>query len=234
MRLQTLQAYDHPQRLKTLRPVPRRTLTEPYHPHTELPEGGHEQESSQLIPRTRGGRRRRDEALRSRRRPRPPRLRRLRHRRTWPRAGELRGSLPPPLVRRISPNTAQLDKTTLALIAAREIPAELVSAFTVMPKATDPMRVLQAAVAMLGMSDPDTTDNSARGERAQGAAAHEPDGDRDLRAIIGVRSGQDPIRPASDLSHAANFLSTCSRASGRAGSSPRRSTRASPSTPSTS
>src|SRR6266404_3290453 len=58
------------------------------------------------------------------------------------------------------PNAAQLDKTTLALIAAREIPTDLVQSFRLMPKATDPMRVLQAAVAMLGMSDPDTTDNS--------------------------------------------------------------------------
>src|SRR5215467_12974063 len=58
------------------------------------------------------------------------------------------------------PNAAQLDKTTLALIAAREIPADLVQAFRLMPKSTDPMRVLQAAVAILGMSDPDTTDSS--------------------------------------------------------------------------
>jgi len=58
------------------------------------------------------------------------------------------------------PNAAQLDKTTLALIAAREIPGDLVQAFRLMPKATDPMRVLQAAVAVLGMSDGDTTDNS--------------------------------------------------------------------------
>src|SRR6267378_4237932 len=58
------------------------------------------------------------------------------------------------------PNAAQLDKTTLALIAAREIPTDLVQSFRLMPKATDPMRVLQAAVAILGMSDPDASDNS--------------------------------------------------------------------------
>src|SRR5213593_57247 len=33
------------------------------------------------------------------------------------------------------PNAAQLDKTTLALIAAREIPADLVQTFRLMPKA---------------------------------------------------------------------------------------------------
>jgi len=103
------------------------------------------------------------------------------------------------------PNAAQLDKTTLALIAAREISVDLVQAFRFMPKATDPMRVLQAAVAMLGMSDPDTTDNShaanlrkairLTSQLATAICAHHR-----------VRSGEEPIRPASDLSHGANFL----------------------------
>jgi len=39
------------------------------------------------------------------------------------------------------PNTAQLDKTTLALIAAREIPGDLVQTFRLMPKATEPRSV---------------------------------------------------------------------------------------------
>src|SRR5258705_803506 len=94
---------------------------------------------------------------------------------------------------------------TLALIAAREIPADLVQAFRLMPKATDPMRVIQAAVAILGMSDPDTTDNShaanirkairLTSQMATAICAHHR-----------VRNGQDPIRPASDLPHAGNFL----------------------------
>src|SRR5438093_1398691 len=45
------------------------------------------------------------------------------------------------------PKAAQLDAFTVALTAAREIPRELTQAFRLMPKATDPMRVLQAAVA---------------------------------------------------------------------------------------
>ena len=56
------------------------------------------------------------------------------------------------------PKAAQLDSLTVALSAAREIPKELVQAFRLMPKDTDPMRVLQASVAMLGMFDDDTTD----------------------------------------------------------------------------
>jgi citrate synthase len=103
------------------------------------------------------------------------------------------------------PTTAQLDKTTLALIAARDIPADLIQAFRLMPKDTDPMRVLQAAVAVLGMSDPDATDNSREANlrksirlTSQMATA--------ICAHHRVRGGQDAIRPASDLSHAANFL----------------------------
>src|SRR5712664_3365765 len=103
------------------------------------------------------------------------------------------------------PNAAQLDKTTLALIAAREIPTDLVQAFKLMPKATDPMRVLQAAVAILGMSDPDTTDNSHAANvrkairlTSQIATA--------ICAHHRVRSGQEPVAPAAGLGHAANFL----------------------------
>src|SRR5438132_1277217 len=40
------------------------------------------------------------------------------------------------------PNVAQLDKTTLALIGAREISVDLVQAFRFMPQATRPLRLL--------------------------------------------------------------------------------------------
>ncbi|MBI3636359.1 MAG: tungsten formylmethanofuran dehydrogenase, partial [Candidatus Rokubacteria bacterium] len=58
------------------------------------------------------------------------------------------------------PRAVALDRTTLELVAGRMIPRELVQAFALMPKGTDPMRALQAAVAILGMHDPDATDNS--------------------------------------------------------------------------
>src|SRR2546430_16409378 len=56
------------------------------------------------------------------------------------------------------PTAAQLDKTTLGLIAARDIPAELVQTFRPMPEDTDPLRVLPAGGAMLGERGPDTPD----------------------------------------------------------------------------
>jgi citrate synthase len=67
------------------------------------------------------------------------------------------------------------------------------------------MRVLQAAVAVLGMHDPDATDSShtanirkATRLTSQIATA--------ICAHHRVRSGHEPVAPASDLSHAANFL----------------------------
>ena len=103
------------------------------------------------------------------------------------------------------PKAAQLDGLTVALTAAREIPRELVQAFRLMPKQTDPMRVLQAAVAMLGMSDPDATDNSHAANvrkairlTSQIATA--------ICAHHRVRGGQEPVAPAAGLGHAANFL----------------------------
>ena len=103
------------------------------------------------------------------------------------------------------PKPAQLDQLTVALTAAREIPAPLIQAFAVMPRDTDPMRVLQAAVAMLGMFDPDTTDNSHAANvrksvrlTSQIATA--------ICAHHRIRSGHEPVTPGAGLSHAANFL----------------------------
>jgi citrate synthase len=103
------------------------------------------------------------------------------------------------------PTRGQYDGLVVSMVAAREIPRELVQAFRLMPKDTDPNRPLQAAVASLGMHDAETNDNSpAANQRkavrltAQLATA--------ICAHHRVRSGQDPVPPAPDLSHAANFL----------------------------
>src|SRR5713226_4071963 len=103
------------------------------------------------------------------------------------------------------PSKPQIDRFTDALVAARAIPDQLVEAFRVMPKDTDPNRPLQAAVAMLGMFDPDTNDNShaanvrksirLTSQMATAICAHHR-----------VRTGQAPVPPAPDLGHAANFL----------------------------
>jgi citrate synthase len=103
------------------------------------------------------------------------------------------------------PKAAQLDKLITELIAAREIPRAVADAFALMPAAADPMRALQAAVALLGMHDADATDNSPAANlrkairlTSQMATA--------ICTHHRIRSGQAPVPPAPGLSHAANFL----------------------------
>src|SRR3989442_14423553 len=100
---------------------------------------------------------------------------------------------------------AELDRTTVALIAARDIPRELVEAFRLMPNDTDPMRALQAAVALLGMRDPDAADNSHEANLRKAVRLTSQIATA-ICAHHRVRSGQSPIPAAPDLGHAANFL----------------------------
>src|SRR5262249_13370523 len=103
------------------------------------------------------------------------------------------------------PRPGELDRFTVELIAARAIPDELVRAFALMPKDTDPMRVLQAAVAMLGMHDPDATDNSRAANRRKAARLTSQMASA-VCAHHRIRSGQQPVEPSKELPHAANFL----------------------------
>src|SRR5213594_3903560 len=70
---------------------------------------------------------------------------------------------------------------------------------------TELMRVLQAAVAILGTHDPDTTDNSHEANRRKAARLLSQMATA-ICAHHRVRSGQEPVAPAADLPHAANFL----------------------------
>jgi citrate synthase len=103
------------------------------------------------------------------------------------------------------PTRARLDALNGGLVAARPIPDALIEAHRLLPKDVDPMRALQFSVAMLGMYDPDTADNSREANlrkavrlTAQLATA--------ICAHHRVRSGKEPVPPARDLGHAANFL----------------------------
>ncbi len=103
------------------------------------------------------------------------------------------------------PARADLQRFQADLVKARPIPDSLVAAYRLFPKGADPMRALQASAAMLGMTDPDTADNSREANlrkalrlTAQFATA--------ICAHHRVRSGKEPVAPATDLSHAANFL----------------------------
>jgi citrate synthase len=103
------------------------------------------------------------------------------------------------------PRAAELDRFRVELTAARPIPRELTEGFRLLPRDTDPMRVLQAAVAVLGMHDPDATDNSREANLRKSARLTS----QFATAICvhhRVRSGEAPVPPAPDLPLAANFL----------------------------
>jgi citrate synthase len=103
------------------------------------------------------------------------------------------------------PRPAQLDGFVVALTAARSIPAEVVQAFRLMPRDIDPMRALQAAVALLGMFDPDATDNT-HAANVRKAVRLTSQVATAICAHHRVRQGKDPVPPGAGLSHAANFL----------------------------
>jgi citrate synthase len=103
------------------------------------------------------------------------------------------------------PKAAQLDGFVVQLTAGRALPAELIQAFRLMPKDTDPMRVLQASVAILGMSDPDAIDNS-HAANVRKAVRLTSQIATAICAHHRVRQGKEPVAPGAGLSHAANFL----------------------------
>jgi 2-methylcitrate synthase len=103
------------------------------------------------------------------------------------------------------PKAAQLDGLTVQLTAAREVPGDVTQAFRLMPKTADPMRALQAAVALLGMHDPDATDNS-HAANVRKAVRLTAQFATVICAHHRIRSGQEPVTPAAGLGHAANFL----------------------------
>ena len=103
------------------------------------------------------------------------------------------------------PGGAQLDSLTVQLTAARAIPPDVTQAFRLMPPGADPMRALQAAVALLGMHDPDATDNS-HAANVRKAVRLTAQFATVICAHHRIRSGQEPVTPAAGLGHAANFL----------------------------
>jgi 2-methylcitrate synthase len=107
------------------------------------------------------------------------------------------------------PDRAQLERVQADLVAARPVPRELFQAFSLMPKAADPMRALQAAVAILGMHDPEATDNS-RAANVRKSVRLTSQLATAICAHHRIRSGQEPVAPAKDLGHAANFLAMLS------------------------
>jgi citrate synthase len=109
------------------------------------------------------------------------------------------------LLRGTLPNGTELEGFRSEMVAARPVPDTVPAAHRLFPKSVDPMRALQASVIVLGMLDPDTHDNSraANLRKAVRLTAQFPTA---IAVHHRLRSGKDPVAPAKDLGHAANFL----------------------------
>ena len=150
------------------------------------------------------------------------------------RRGELRGGRLPALARRAARSAPSSTASRRAGRPRAPIPPSWCEAFALMPKDTDPMRVLQAARRHPRHARPRRHRQLARGQPAEGGAARQPGRRPRSARNHRVRSGQDPSRRAPDLSHAANFLYMLTGRKPPASSRCGPSTRASSSTPSTS
>jgi len=102
------------------------------------------------------------------------------------------------------PKPAELDDISKKLASSRAIPAAVIDAMKAMPKIALPMEVLRTTVSMLSMFDSEAEDMSPEANlrkairlTAQTATI--------VTAFHRIRSGQEPVAPRTDLSHAANF-----------------------------
>ena len=103
------------------------------------------------------------------------------------------------------PDEEQLKDITQRLVKARPLPSFIVQALRDMPHGADPMDVLQAAIPLLAMADPELHDESREADLA-----------RAVRLIAGVaavvtawqriRHDREPLPSDNALSHAGNFL----------------------------
>lgn len=103
------------------------------------------------------------------------------------------------------PNKQQLVQFEQELVEGRQLPAYLYDVFKKLPGSSDPMDVLQAAVPLLAVNDPDLNDESreANVRKAMRLIARFP---VVVAAWHRIRHGLEPLPSDDSLSHAANFL----------------------------
>ncbi len=103
------------------------------------------------------------------------------------------------------PSRAQLDAFESDVRGSRDLPDHIYACLQEFPKDADPMDMLQAAVPMLAMADPDTgsEDRDANVRMAKRLIARMP---ATVAAWQRIRNGKKPLPPDPSLSHAANFL----------------------------
>ena len=103
------------------------------------------------------------------------------------------------------PNTAELKAFKDQLVAERDIPPELIAALKTRPKKAQAMDILQAGVSMLAHHDPDIADQTREAalRMAIRLIAKFP---TIVAAWDRIRNDKEPVKPLSNLDHAANFL----------------------------
>jgi citrate synthase len=103
------------------------------------------------------------------------------------------------------PTAEELQPFRDRLAAERAIPAGVIAALRTLPPKALAMDVLQSAVPMLASHDPDLAEPSKEAalRMASRLVARFP---TVVAAWHRIRSGMDPVAPASELGHAANFL----------------------------
>jgi citrate synthase len=103
------------------------------------------------------------------------------------------------------PSDTELQAFKEALAAARPIPQAVLKIMQTCPQDSHPMDILQGVTSLLASDDPDldARDREASLRKAVRLIAKFP---TVMAAWHRIRSGQKPVAPRPDISHAANFL----------------------------
>ncbi|MBM3268954.1 MAG: citrate synthase [Candidatus Sericytochromatia bacterium] len=103
------------------------------------------------------------------------------------------------------PTAPQLETFRADLAANRAIPDSVIAVLRLLPPEANAMAALRTSVSALAFADLEAEDNSEAANRRKAVRLTAK-----LATIVAafdrIRSGQEPIAPRADLSHAANFL----------------------------
>ena len=103
------------------------------------------------------------------------------------------------------PNEEQIATFENRIVEARQIPEYVYECFKRYPKSAAPMDVIQAAISLLAMADPDLMEETreANGRMAMRIISRLP---MLVAAWHRIRQGLEPLPSNDSLSHSANFL----------------------------
>ena len=109
------------------------------------------------------------------------------------------------LLNGVLPNQKQLEAFNNQIVAARQVPDFIYESMKRWPKQARPMDVLQAAVPLLAMADPEIS-NETRDANVTEAVRLTSRIPVLIAAWHRIRNGLEPLPPDNNLSHAGNFL----------------------------